>query len=93
MSTDESLKCYCPPNATCWKQGLHDLTKCTGAPIVTSQPHFYDADPIYVKMVRGLHPNEEEHSITLIFELVSFIIRIFVQQCNIYLFLFSFLIY
>ncbi|KAF5291050.1 hypothetical protein FQA39_LY14483 [Lamprigera yunnana] len=70
MSTDKRFQCYCPANASCWKQGLHDLTKCVGAPIVTSMPHFYDADPMYVKMVRGLHPNEHEHGISLIFELV-----------------------
>ncbi|KAK5643369.1 hypothetical protein RI129_007214 [Pyrocoelia pectoralis] len=71
MSTDERFKCYCPANASCWKQGLHDLTKCVGAPIVTSMPHFYDADPMYVQMVRGLHPNEAEHGISLVFELMT----------------------
>lgn len=74
MSKDKSLRCYCPNNDTCWKQGLHDLTKCVGAPIVTSQPHFYDSDPIYVHGVRGLHPNEEEHAISLVFETVSILI-------------------
>nr|WKF45046.1 sensory neuron membrane protein 1a [Podabrus annulatus] len=71
MSTDPSLKCYCPTNDTCWKHGLHDLTKCVGAPIVASMPHFYDADPMYVNGVRGLHPNEEEHGIVLVFELMT----------------------
>lgn len=70
MSTDPKLKCYCPTNDTCWKHGLHDLTKCVGAPIVASMPHFYDADPMYVNGVRGLHPNEEDHGIVLVFELV-----------------------
>ncbi|KAK4886688.1 hypothetical protein RN001_002959 [Aquatica leii] len=71
MSTDKALQCYCPANASCWKQGLHDLTRCVGAPIVTSMPHFYDADPIYAKMVRGLHPNVHDHGISLIFELMT----------------------
>ncbi|KAF5294271.1 hypothetical protein FQR65_LT10857 [Abscondita terminalis] len=71
MSTNEAFQCYCPANASCWKQGLHDLTKCVGAPIVASMPHFYDADPMYVKMVRGLHPNENDHGISLIFELMT----------------------
>lgn len=34
---------------------------CTGAPIVVSFPHFYQADEKYVKAIEGMNPNEEEH--------------------------------
>lgn len=70
MSTDPKLKCYCPKPDFCLKKGVHDLTNCVGAPIVTSLPHFWDGDESYQKGVRGLHPNEHEHGIELIFESV-----------------------
>ncbi len=34
---------------------------CTGAPIVVSFPHFYQADEKYIKAIEGMNPNEEEH--------------------------------
>ena len=30
MSKDPELKCFCTTPETCWKQGLHDLTRCQG---------------------------------------------------------------
>ncbi|KAJ9589995.1 hypothetical protein L9F63_016887, partial [Diploptera punctata] len=68
MSTDPALKCFCTTPETCWKRGLHDLTRCLGAPIIASLPHFYDSDPEYQNGVIGLNPNQEDHGITMIFE-------------------------
>jgi len=34
---------------------------CTGAPIVVSFPHFYQADERYINAIEGMNPNEEEH--------------------------------
>ncbi|GBN64932.1 hypothetical protein AVEN_192712-1, partial [Araneus ventricosus] len=31
------------------------------APVVLSFPHFYFADPVYLKGVNGLHPNASIH--------------------------------
>lgn len=33
----------------------------TGAPIVVSFPHFYQADERYINAIEGMNPNEEEH--------------------------------
>lgn len=70
MSTDPPSKCYCYTNTTCLKRGTIDLTKCVDAPIIVSLPHFYLTDPSYLNAVRGLHPNEEEHGIVILFESV-----------------------
>lgn len=35
------------------------------APLFLSHPHFYNADPVLAEAVRGLHPNESEHSLFL----------------------------
>ncbi|XP_025831744.1 sensory neuron membrane protein 1 isoform X2 [Agrilus planipennis] len=68
MSADDSLKCYCPEPNKCLKKGLMEITKCVGAPLYASLPHFYASDESYVHGVRGLHPNEEEHGIYMYFE-------------------------
>ncbi|GIY61184.1 hypothetical protein CDAR_249801 [Caerostris darwini] len=42
--------------------GAQDISSCQyDAPVVLSFPHFYLADPIYVKGVNGLHPNSSRH--------------------------------
>ncbi|UXI14252.1 Scavenger receptor class B member 1 [Sarcoptes scabiei] len=42
--------------------GVFDLSACKqGAPIYISKPHFLDADPIYLKNVKGLHPIASKH--------------------------------
>lgn len=61
-------KCFCTAPDKCMKKGLMDLTKCVGAPIMVSLPHFYLSDESYVNSVRGLHPNEKEHGISILFE-------------------------
>lgn len=71
MSTDPNLKCYCPSPDNCLKKGLMDLTKCGKVPIVASLPHFYDSDASYVRGVRGLNPNENDHAIIILFESVN----------------------
>jgi hypothetical protein len=43
----------------------------TGAPIIASLPHFYDAAPEYQTGVIGLNPSKEKHEILMIFEPVS----------------------
>ena len=43
-----------------------------GAPLVTSKPHFLDADPQLLKDVDGLKPEKQKHELMLQFEMVSF---------------------
>lgn len=48
-----------------------DLTKCLGAPMFVSMPHFLDCDPSIQKNVKGLTPDANEHGIEIDFEPVS----------------------
>lgn len=68
MSSDPQLKCFCTTPTTCMKKGIHDLTRCSGAPIMASLPHFYDAALEYQTGVIGLNPSKEKHEILMIFE-------------------------
>lgn len=43
--------------------GVQDISSCQyDAPVVLSFPHFYFADPVYLKGVNGLKPNASRHS-------------------------------
>lgn len=42
--------------------GILDVSPCQfGAPVYFSYPHFYMADPSYLKAVQGLNPNDKDH--------------------------------
>ncbi|CAI9722449.1 membrane 2-like [Octopus vulgaris] len=57
-------KGFCTPN--CLPSGLLNVSKChQDAPIVLSQPHFYQADPAVINNVTGLKPDPEKHSTQL----------------------------
>ncbi|BES93073.1 Sensory neuron membrane protein 1 [Nesidiocoris tenuis] len=71
MSANEDEKCYCPTPDTCLKKGAFDITKCAGAPIILTLPHYYLADPSYLDGVEGLHPEEEKHRIFMNFEPIT----------------------
>nr|WVD93741.1 sensory neuron membrane protein 1b [Graphosoma rubrolineatum] len=68
MSSNPEEKCFCPTPTTCLKKGAFDISKCVGAPIVLTLPHFYSTDPSYLEGVEGLHPDREKHQIFLNFE-------------------------
>ncbi|XP_050507509.1 sensory neuron membrane protein 1-like isoform X1 [Diabrotica virgifera virgifera] len=54
-------KCYCPESRPCLKTGTFELSKCVGAPIIASLPHFLDADESLLTQVKGLSPVHEDH--------------------------------
>ncbi|XP_004844031.1 scavenger receptor class B member 1 isoform X1 [Heterocephalus glaber] len=58
-----------PPNegfCPCLESGIQNISSCRfGAPLFLSHPHFYNADPVLVERVLGLHPNAEEHALFL----------------------------
>lgn len=58
MSKNEMEKCFCPTPETCLSRNLYDLSKCLGAPIIGSLPHFYESEPKYLELVEGLHPTQ-----------------------------------
>ncbi|XP_034048401.1 scavenger receptor class B member 1 isoform X2 [Thalassophryne amazonica] len=51
---------FCP----CRQSGLLNVSSCRhNSPVFLSNPHFYDADPVLLEYVHGLHPSEEEHGL------------------------------
>ncbi|XP_050423763.1 sensory neuron membrane protein 1-like isoform X2 [Adelges cooleyi] len=66
MIKDEE-KCYCLNPGNCLKSGALDLTKCAGAPVIATLPHFLKADG-YLNDVVGLNPTIEDHGIKMYFE-------------------------
>lgn len=52
--------------------GTFDLFPCVGAPMIGSQPHFYDCDPSLAEnFASGIEPIKEKHAIFLHFETVN----------------------
>ncbi|XP_074061487.1 scavenger receptor class B member 1 isoform X2 [Macrotis lagotis] len=58
-----------PPNegfCPCLASGIQNMSSCQfNAPLFLSQPHFYNADPMLLEDVIGLHPDKEKHSLFL----------------------------
>ncbi|GBO98650.1 Protein croquemort [Eumeta japonica] len=57
-----SMACYCNGDyeGDCLPPGALNVSLCRfGAPAFVSQPHFFNADPIYVQKVDGLDPKPE----------------------------------
>ncbi|XP_034997211.1 scavenger receptor class B member 1 isoform X1 [Hippoglossus stenolepis] len=51
---------FCP----CRQSGLLNVSSCRHkSPVFISHPHFFNADPVLLDYVDGLHPNEEEHGL------------------------------
>ncbi|KAK6640143.1 hypothetical protein RUM44_011829 [Polyplax serrata] len=59
-TSDPSNKCFC--NGQCLPSGVLNISLCRfGAPVFTSYPHFYQADPTYLNAFVGLKPNRILH--------------------------------
>nr|QUP79610.1 sensory neuron membrane protein 2 [Monochamus saltuarius] len=74
----EDNSCYCVNKSKtlqgefgCLKNGLGDLTTCTGAPVLVSFPHLLHADPEYISSVVGLQPNASKHETFVTLEPIS----------------------
>jgi len=53
-------------------QGVVNMSVCQhGAPLFTSSPHFFHADPYYVNQVAGLQPEADKHQFYITLEPVS----------------------
>ncbi|XP_047426294.1 scavenger receptor class B member 1 isoform X1 [Mugil cephalus] len=51
---------FCP----CRQSGLLNVSTCRhNSPVFISHPHFYNADPVLLDYVMGLHPSESEHGL------------------------------
>ncbi|XP_047228818.1 scavenger receptor class B member 1 isoform X3 [Girardinichthys multiradiatus] len=51
---------FCP----CRQSGLLNVSSCRhNSPVFISHPHFFNADPVLLDYVLGLHPTEEEHGL------------------------------
>ncbi|XP_073333815.1 scavenger receptor class B member 1 isoform X3 [Pagrus major] len=51
---------FCP----CRQSGLLNVSTCRqNSPCFISHPHFYNADPVLLDYVQGLHPNEDDHGL------------------------------
>ncbi|XP_061200663.1 scavenger receptor class B member 1 isoform X1 [Neopsephotus bourkii] len=58
-----------PPNegfCPCMQSGIQNVSSCRlNAPMFISHPHFYNADPVLLDAVEGLHPDKEQHALFL----------------------------
>ncbi|XP_009995981.1 PREDICTED: scavenger receptor class B member 1 [Chaetura pelagica] len=58
-----------PPNegfCPCLQSGIQNVSSCRmNAPMFISHPHFYNADPVLVDAVEGLHPSKDQHGLFL----------------------------
>ncbi|XP_027137943.1 scavenger receptor class B member 1 isoform X1 [Larimichthys crocea] len=51
---------FCP----CRQSGLLNVSSCRhNSPCFISHPHFFNADPVLLDYVQGLHPTEDEHGL------------------------------
>ena len=48
---------FCVPG--CLESGVLDVSSCKGAPIIVSQPHFYQGSPNYIHAIIGMEPDEQ----------------------------------
>ncbi|CAK1542972.1 unnamed protein product [Leptosia nina] len=71
LANDPVLQCYCEAPDKCPRKGLMDLTKCMGAPMYVSMPHYWDSDPELLKEVKGLNPDVDQHEIVIDFEPIT----------------------
>ncbi|BES93072.1 Sensory neuron membrane protein 1 [Nesidiocoris tenuis] len=69
MKNNPKDACYCVKK--CYKKGTVDLTKCQGAPLIGTLPHFYLADESYLDGVVGLRPNKDKHEIIFVMEPIT----------------------
>lgn len=51
---------FCP----CRESGILNVSRCRqNSPVFISHPHFFNADPVLLNFIQGLHPTEEEHGL------------------------------
>jgi len=48
---------FCNPD--CFGSGILDVKVCKGAPVVISQPHFYEAAQEYIDAIDGMKPSQQ----------------------------------
>lgn len=59
-TADSNSKCFC--NGQCLPSGVLNISMCKyDAPVFTSYPHFYQADPIYLNAFHGMKPDKDLH--------------------------------
>jgi len=65
--------CYCVPDVDhCLGAGVLNISACQfGAPVVSSQPHLFEADPSYISRINGLDPKASLHQTYLHIEPVT----------------------
>lgn len=55
----------------CPLEGTIELYMCTNAPLIASRPHFYNADPILRRNIKGMNPSKEKHDVIVDFHMVN----------------------
>jgi len=65
--------CFCVPDTGhCLGAGVLNISKCQfGAPVVSSSPHLFQADPKYLARLQGLNPSKELHQTYLHIEPIT----------------------
>ncbi|XP_037037041.1 protein peste-like [Bradysia coprophila] len=60
-------KCYAPGEGSC--SGVLNISSCRfGVPVFMSYPHFYGADPYFIKQIDGMNPDEGKHQFYITLE-------------------------
>jgi len=72
-SVNPDNDCFCVPDTDhCLGAGVLNISKCQfGAPVVSSSPHLFQADPQYLERLKGLHPSKDLHQTYLNVEPVT----------------------
>ncbi|GBP43538.1 Sensory neuron membrane protein 1 [Eumeta japonica] len=68
LANDPELQCFCDSPDQCPQKGLMELSKCTGARIFSSLPHFLDSSPFLYQNIKGLKPDVNLHGMEIDFE-------------------------
>ncbi|XP_065209537.1 protein croquemort-like [Planococcus citri] len=58
-------RCYCKNSKCTLPSGVRDVSNCVHGPVYVSFPHFYLANDIYRRAIKGMKPDPEKHKFSI----------------------------